>query len=353
MTKNLLEILEENNIRLTPRGERWVANCPFHEGDRDPSFTVYPDLTYYCFGCKVWGDAIKFLVDYKGMPEELALQYAGVEARAKRPRKRVIKLLHQMNTWKYLDGIADQYHQFLLKTPGALNYLYNRGLTDETIRKYRIGYTDGAVVDPQTVDEYRSAREANIITETDDNDWWETLSHRITIPNSPQHGLTDFIMGRTVTKSKSKYLGLRIPKPIYGLSEIGSNNVLFLVEGHFDYLTLKQWGYPAILVGGTSIPEYNMIPLRSRFIVIVCDNDEEGIKSANKLHENLPDSEILDYSEWGTKDVSELATQENGQEKFHISVSRLDIWRQGLFQLTMTLDQWFPRSTKQEPSLST
>lgn len=340
MAKNLLEILEENDIKVIPRGERWVAHCPFHEGDSSPSFTIYPDLSYFCFGCKVWGDAIKFLVDYRGMPEELAMEYAGIERRAK-PIKRVIKISRGVAVWTYLYEVAETYHQFLLKTPGAISYLHSRGITDETIARYKVGFTDGGVINPQTAYEFSLATESSVIMESEDGGWWEHLSHRITIPSIPTDGYCDFIMGRTVTKSKAKYLGLRIPKPIYGLVEAKDSPVLFLVEGHFDWLVLKQWGYPAILAGGTNIPKWSLAALRSRKIIIVPDNDVEGMKAATSLYNQLPDGTILDYKDLGVKDVGELAVKKNGRDLFDYTVMGQSTWLQNLSPTTLM--EWFPR----------
>src|SRR6185369_6639079 len=93
MSKTLQEVLEENNIQTfeSSNGRR-VANCPFHEGDRHPSFTLYPNETYYCFGCKAWGNPVKFLVDYKKMDTASAIAYVGVAYDLPRAEKRVIKV---------------------------------------------------------------------------------------------------------------------------------------------------------------------------------------------------------------------------------------------------------------------
>ena len=340
MAKNLLEILEENNVKVIQKNERWVALCPFHE-EHTPSFTVYPDLSYFCFGCKVWGDAVKFLVDYRGMPEELALQYAGVDSIRRKPVKRVIKVQSVMQIYPYLYEVASIYHRYLLSTPGAMNYLLGRGLTDATISKYRIGFTDGGLIDPRTAYDYGVARDSGIISEDKDHNYWETLSHRITIPNLLPSGLCDFIMGRTVTKSKTKYLGIRIPKPIFGLLDVIDSPAIFVVEGHFDWLILRQWGYPAVALGGTNVPAYNMIPLKSRKVIIVPGNDDVGMKAAKSLQSRLPDSILLDYAQWGAKDIGELALMEEGQTKFDYCVKRQGDWLLNISPKTFT--RWFPR----------
>lgn len=348
MSKNLLEILSENDIQVRKKGDKWVAHCPLHEGDRTPSFTVYPDLSFFCFGCRKGGDAVNFLTLYKGMPWELALEYAGIESRRQKPIKRVIKVQNVMQIYPYLYDVADLYHKFLRQTPGAVQYLKGRGLTDETIDKYKIGYTDGALVNPATAFDYGLARDSNVISEDKDHNYWETMSHRITIPNLHSGNLCDFIMGRTVTKSSVKYLGLRIPKPIYGLIEAAHSPVMFLVEGHFDWLILKQWGVPAITGGGTNIPPYNLIPLKNKLVVIIPDNDEEGMKAAVSLQSRLPTSILLDYTVLGVKDVGELGAQPDGREKFFEVVNNQK-WVHNLS--STTFNQFSTRLTALIPSL--
>lgn len=350
MGKGLIEVLEENNIRLQKKsGDRWVAHCPFHEGDRSPSFTIYPNMTYFCFGCRAWGDAVKFLVDYKNIPVYQALEYVGEEAR-KRVVKRTIKVSNVSETYRYLYDVAELYHAFLKETPGAISYLRYRGLTDETIDSFKIGFTDGGVLNynNSTAYDYAIGRNIGLLDELGS----EILGHRIIIPNIlNSHKLCDFMVGRTVTKDKLKYLGLRIPKPIYGLLDVADSHIVFIVEGQFDWLMLRQWGYPAIVVGGTHIQSYNLIALRSKKVVIVPDNDKVGLEAAQRIAEKLPQSIVLDYRDLESKDVSELGTQSQGMEALDQKIKEQVSW---ISDISPTQQQkWFPRLVGLVPSLST
>jgi DNA primase len=338
MGKGLLEVLAENNISLQKRsGGRWVAHCPFHEGDRSPSFTVYPNMTYFCFGCRAWGDAVKFLVDYKNMPVYMAMEYVGEEFR-KRFDKKTIKIGNSTAAWSLLYQAAEEYHKFLRQTPGAVSYLHYRGLTDKTINKYRIGFSDGAVLTLSSVEDYKIATDVGLINE----DGYEMLSHRITIPNIIQSmKACDFIIGRTVTKEKMKYLGLRIPKPIYGLMDVADSPIVFIAEGQFDWLMLRQWGYPSIVIGGTHIQSYNLVALRSKKVVIVPDNDAVGLKAAIDITNKLTNSMILDYKSLDVKDIAELGTRENGMEMFDEIVKEQVSWISGMSPTIQT--KWFQR----------
>jgi DNA primase len=344
--KNLLEILAENNIQIRPSySGRSVGHCPFHDGDNTPSFTVYPGDTYYCFGCGAWGDPVKFLVDYKGMTPQEATEYVGVEI-YKEKGSGVIKVKNVSETWKFLWYVAEKYHLYLVRNRGAMEYLYRRGLTLQTIRDFKIGYTDGFVLEIDNVHDAALGVEIGLIK----RDGVESMSHRITIPNLLKSELmVDFMVGRSVMNSKVKYLGLRMPKPIMGLSAVQASPVVFLVEGQFDWLTLRQWGYPAITSGGTSLSHANIGAIQDKEVVIIPDYDPSGIgmKSAESLLAKLPRCGILDYSELRESneklDISKLAERPDAEKLFAEIVKEKLPWLGTLSN--RTIQAFFPNLT--------
>lgn len=312
MTKTLFDVLEENGIEVINRGKRALAHCPFHEGDRNPSFTIYPNDSYFCWGCRAWGDAVKFLVDYKGMSYHDALKDVGLEYKSKKS-KSIIKVRDTKNMYPFLYDVAVAYHKRLLDTEGAFLYLRTRGLTFETISKYKIGYTDGATLNFVFAEDFRLAEEAGLMNEHG----YELLSHRITIPNLVGDDLCDFIVGRTVTNDRIKYLGIRTPKPLFGLYDVRNEPLLFLVEGQFDWLVLRQWGLPSIVSGGTHLSAANIAVLKTKKVVIIPDNDEIGITASESLHTKLgPTSFVLDYRSMGVKDVGEMGPLADAEKRF-------------------------------------
>lgn len=323
MAKTLVEVLEEQGIVLKKSGVRFIAPCPFHGGgERTPPFTVYPNETYYCFVCEVWGDAVKYLVDKVGMAPDAAMDYVGVDYRQPK-RKQVIKIRDKSRVWPFLYEVTEAYHKNLLQTKGALNYLYGRGLSHETIIKYKLGYTDGSVLNLQFVSDVKLAEEYGILNEKG----YEILSHRITIPNIPESGMCDYIIGRTVINDKIRYLNIRTPRAIYGLVEAWASPILFVTEGHFDYLVLREWGYPSIVVGGTHMTSINVNVLRQRNIVIVPDNDAAGVAAGLSLKTKIgANSMILDYTSLDVKDIGEAAQKPGAKEEFAKLVKEQVTW---------------------------
>lgn len=339
MAKNLLEVLEDYEFKPISRGEKWVISCPFHEGDNDPSFTIYPDLTYFCWGCKVWGDAVKFLVEYKGMSQQEALEYVGLDYQFPTSRKgrpaRIVKLKDVVGSWKFLGQAAQKYHEYLKQQPGAINYLHSRGLTDETIAKYKLGYTDGAVLNYKFAEEYAMANELGLIHK----DGFELLSHRITIPNILEGNDVDFITGRTVVNNKLKYLNTHGSKPIHGFFEVRKSPVIFLAEGQMDWLILRQWDWPAAVMSGSHLTKANQPLLENKQIILVPDNDIAGRKVIQSIKDRYENVTVLDYSEFGFKDISEFAQMKNAERIFTDIVREQCSW---IFSFSKpTLLQWF------------
>lgn len=339
MSKTLLEVVTEQGIETEESSNgRRVARCPFHEGDRDPSFTLYPNETYWCFGCHVWGNPVKFLVEYKGMSAKEALDYVGHDYNLPKSEKRVIKVKNMSKTSQFLYGVAYKYHEYLISNPGPLKYLQDRGLTMETIQKYMLGYTDGGVIDFTFVDDYETANEVGLLSKSG----YETMSHRITVPNLIYPDLCDFMIGRTVINDKIKYLGLRMPKPIMGFHAVRNSPVIFLVEGQFDWLLLNQWGYPTVVMSGSHITKSNLSLILGKKVIYIPDNDETGRKAALEVTRQIPMSAILDITSLGTKDISES----QDKEAFDALVME-QVWPTLL--LNTTLAKWLPNSTTLTP----
>lgn len=346
MAKTLTEVITEQGLELRDSsGGRKVLPCPFHKGDNEASFTVYPNETYFCFGCEAWGDAVAFLVGFKGMSQSEALEYVGFDYKTPRSEKaQVIKVKNTSKTFKFLFDVAMDYHEFLMNTPGALNYLERRGLTRQTVLKYKLGYTDGQVLNLQTAYEMDLALEIGLINRNS----YEMMGHRITIPNLTEPGYCDFIMGRTVTNDKVKYLGTRMPKPLHGFYEVRHSPIIFVVEGHFDWLTLRQWGYPAIAMGGTHGTKSNDYLLADKKLVILPDYDESGIgqKTAESMQAKFgQNAYILDYSELkqsGEKlDISTLGESPGGLHLFTSLVQEQLPWLTSSMSRRI-LDRWLP-----------
>ena len=131
-------------VRLARSGRQWKGCCPFH-GEKTPSFYVYDDH-YHCFGCGVHGDAITFVMQSQGASfpeavEQLAAE-AGMQVPTPSPEAAEAEK-RRLDLAGVLDAAAASYQRRLLLPEGkaARDYLINRGLSEETIRRYGLGWS--------------------------------------------------------------------------------------------------------------------------------------------------------------------------------------------------------------------
>ncbi|MBQ3674731.1 MAG: DNA primase, partial [Campylobacter sp.] len=139
---SIVDIVEvvERYVPLKRSGRNSVGICPFHD-DRNPSMSVNSQMgIFHCFSCKAGGNAIKFIMEYEKISypeaiEKLAasigftLEYENNHfGETKKESKKILELLN------------GYYQNLLYSNQEALNYLYSRGITDELIRKFGIGW---------------------------------------------------------------------------------------------------------------------------------------------------------------------------------------------------------------------
>ena len=137
-------------VQLEDRGNQWWGCCPFHH-EKTPSFSVTPDKgMYYCFGCHEGGDVIKFVMEMEKVrfPEAIKIlaRKFGVEIKYSSgyvPRQEKPDDEKDLYIDLY-NRVADMFHYGLLKTEAgrfALEYITKRGITMETIEKFKLGYS--------------------------------------------------------------------------------------------------------------------------------------------------------------------------------------------------------------------
>ena len=145
---NIVDIIGEN-VRLKRAGSNYTGLCPFHS-EKTPSFSVSPSRQmYYCFGCHAGGNVITFLMEYHNYTFPEALRYLAERAGITLPEETLSETQKAAARWRdeqlqLMKQAAGFYYYRLKSDAGAagLSYLKKRGLTDETIRHFGLGYAD-------------------------------------------------------------------------------------------------------------------------------------------------------------------------------------------------------------------
>jgi DNA primase len=349
-------------VALRHEGRLWRGCCPFH-ADSDPSLAVYPAVhppaeypqegRYYCFGCGEGGDVIDFVMEMEhlsfretvsrlgGSRRPPALTSSGVTGSGVTPRRPVGKLLRQPGQpeqpvgqqvgreavreheadrltpadRQILQVAAACYHSALLGNQTALSYVLARAIPMHVIRQWQVGYANGKRLGLYLMLHRQNLRRALALGLFCHG---ERLAGRIVFPEIRRDGVY-YLSGRaTLPGQEPKYLGLPLPKALYGVQALGKSKLAFLTEGYFDWLTLLSWGYPALCLGGTRLKSQQVALLSGlERIYLALDSDQAGQEGAAKIQEALGERAVILRLPPGVKDVNELATScQDGRDTF-------------------------------------
>ena len=225
-----------------------------------------------------------------------------------------------------LTAACGVYHETLLRTPKALQYLEERGIGLPVVRRCRLGYSDG-----RSLRRYLQRRRLSLRRATEMGLLWprhgrgETMAGRIVVPEL-RGAQCIWMVGRALHDDRQpKYRGLSLPKPILGYERVRGRPRVFVTEGAFDYLTGVSWGLPICALLGTQVRAERLAFLeRARRVLIVFDNDGPGREAASELAGRLgPRARVVRLPE-GVKDLNDLARRPDGRATFFRLVKEAD-----------------------------
>ncbi|MED5265810.1 MAG: DNA primase [Candidatus Neomarinimicrobiota bacterium] len=286
-------------VDLKKRGRNFFGLCPFHS-EKTPSFSVAPDKQiYHCFGCGAGGNVFSFIVEHEKISfieavQQLGQKYGIQVDYQSGPSNKIFSSLYKVH-----DLAVKLYHNTLYSEKGAaaLDYLYNRGLNDNTIKTYQIGFA------PDSWDTL-----TNTIKSLSFNDdvydktglfiktgrgWRDRFRSRIMFPIFHQSGKPIAFGGRIFNhKDPAKYLNspetplYRKSEVFYGLHKtrdsIRKFSTAVLVEGYTDFLQLVQLGIPNVVaLSGTALGINHASQIRkfASKVYLAYDGDEAGINA--------------------------------------------------------------------------
>jgi DNA primase len=322
------DVVVAYGIELRQQGRSLVGRCPFHADGGRPNLHVFPTTaSWFCFRCCLGGDVVKFvmLAESVGFVEaiEHLTRAAPKPLRAPKPKhvsRRVAAIPGQRDPEELavLQAAVSLYHHALLAEPRALAYLSGRGLDRTTIERCRLGYASGdqlaAYLRWQRLP-IGPALQTGLLTPGGA----EFLAGRIVVPDLCS-GRPTWLIGRLLDESPADevpvHLGLPGAKPLLGLDQTRDSPKV-VVEGSFDQLTLRMWGYPAVATLGTHLRADLADALRTfKRQLLVLDNDDAGLEATVLLQHQLGDTAIPIALPEGIKDPAQLATLPDGRERF-------------------------------------
>ncbi|WP_338397947.1 DNA primase [Persicobacter psychrovividus] len=310
--KDSMDIVDvvSDYVSLKKKGQNMWAPCPFHE-EKTPSFSVAPTKGFYkCFSCGKTGDPIRFVMEMEGMEfpeairhlaqkygipiEETKLTEEVKEAISFRDRLHQVmhfaKELYVQNLWENKTGRAIGY-----------SYLRERGMTDEIIKNFELGYSleewegfrKSAEKMNYTVPEMEGA--GMVINKDDGKKVFDRFRARVMFPVHNLSGKIIAFGARTLSTNKKEAKYLNSPETeiyhksrvLYGIYQakerIRKEDNCYLVEGYTDVISMHMSGVENVVASsGTSLTE-DQIKLIKRFtnnITVLFDGDSAGVKAS-------------------------------------------------------------------------
>ena len=303
---DIVELIQEH-VPLKRAGRNFKGLCPFH-GEKTPSFIVNPELQIWkCFGCSKGGDAYSFLQQIEGMEFGEALsnlaKRVGVTLESYKPTQgeQVKERLVKINT------LAGQAYHYLLTQhklgQGALEYVKGRGISDEAIEKFRIGYAPESwglmlefLVRKKKLAVEDLQRAGLIIKGQRD---YDRFRNRIVFPLSNHRGQIVGFAGRVMPGADEKAGGKYVNTPeteiyhkselLYGLditrAEIKAKGQAVVVEGEIDAIASWQGGVKNVVaIKGSALTEKQVELLRRicDTVILALDTDMAGDAAARR-----------------------------------------------------------------------
>ena len=295
-------------VTLKKRGANHMACCPFHN-EKTPSFVVSPSKGIYkCFGCGKSGTAVGFIMEHESLSYVEALKYLArkyhIEVVEKEESAEEIASRQRNESLLLVSEYAGKFFQDSLQTQEgqAIGYQYfkSRGLEDETIRKYGLGWAPvsrKALSDAARAAGYKEEFlvETGLSIKYDDGRLVDRFFDRVIFPIHSVSGRVIAFGGRTLKTDKSVAKYVNSPeteiyvksRSLYGIwfakNEMSRQDKCILVEGYLDVLSMHQLGITNVVASsGTSltVEQIRLIRKFTSNVTIIYDGDGAGIKAA-------------------------------------------------------------------------
>ena len=338
--RNDIEDVVQSYVQLRRRGRTCTGLCPFHT-EKTPSFVVYPETqSFYCFGCGAGGDVITFIkkisnLEYveavKLLASRVGMPMPNEEDKAGEMRRKVLAINR--------DAARYFYDQLNKPTPeAALAREYwrkRRGLSDNTIRRFGLGYAPDSYSD---LLHYLKGRgyneeellESGLVRRSEKGNLYNLFRHRMITPIIDLRGNVIAFGGRVLDDSKPKYINspetvvYKKSRTLFALNiaKRSTSRRYILCEGYMDVISMHQAGFDtAVCACGTALtPEQvKLIGEYADEVILSYDSDEAGQKAAARSLELFAPSparvSVLNIP--GAKDPDEFI-KKFGRDRFEM-----------------------------------
>lgn len=305
---DIVEVVSDY-VHLVKRGRNYMGLCPFHN-EKTPSFSVNSARNFcYCFSCKKGGSPVNFIMEKEGLSYHDALLHLANKYNIKVEEKELSDdERRQLNEREALmvanEWAAAQMQKALRDTEEGrdigLQYFYQRGVTDEAIKTFRLGYNSDsghAIADAAKLSgmDLKALAQVGVLGESQKvaGSYYDRFRGRVIFPVINPSGKVVALGGRDLKGGLAKYINspeseiYKKSNELYGIyqakSEIARQDNCYLVEGYMDVIGMWQSGMENVVASsGTALTD-GQIAMIHRFtdnITLIYDGDAAGIKAS-------------------------------------------------------------------------
>lgn len=301
-TRNDIVDIISGYVKLQKKGSNYFGLCPFHH-EKSPSFSVSQSKQmYHCFGCGVSGNVFTFVMEYENYTFREAVELLADRSGVKLPKMEYSKEAKAQADLRAalleINKMAANYFYYQLKQPQGqqgCQYLMGRGLTEQTIRRFGLGYSNKT-----SGDLYQFLRskgyEDSILKETglvtiEERGARDKFWNRVMFPIMDVNNRVIGFGGRVMGEGEPKYLNSPETKlfdksrNLYGLNyaRLSREKFILLCEGYMDVIAMHQAGFSnAVASLGTAFTSQHAALLKryTDQVILTYDSDGAGVKAA-------------------------------------------------------------------------
>ena len=353
--------LVDSHIPLNKKGKDHWALCPFCDDGNKPSFSVSQQKQfYYCFRCRASGNAIGFLMNYQSHDFQGAIEILANNAGLEIPKTGNDKNYEKNKKIFELNALATDFYVNNLYKDGSQsevkNYLLNRGINEETIKTFQIGFA------PKGWDNLSTFFKKNLDPELQkvdaglfkisekNNKIYDVFRNRIIFPIKSHRDQIIGFGGRVIDPiDNPKYLNssdsdiFKKGRELYGLSEILKNkkriNRIVVVEGYTDVLSLfsNDMNYAVATLGiATSKVHIDKLFTHVDEVIFCFDGDDAGVKAAesalNISLSGLRDGKKIKFMFLPEGEDPSSLLEKEGKEEFEKRMENSKVLSEYLFE---------------------
>ena len=260
----------------------YIIFCPFHNNSRSPAGEVDKfNGTFFCFSCQHVANLVELVMHTSARSYFEAVRFI-------KSKETESDLTQEINKQLYVKPEFTQYDQVLIKrlnqqaleSPRAMRYYSGRLITEESVRKFALGFSE--------------------------------KQDMVTIPVHSPDGMEIGFVGRSIEGKEFKNTpGLPKSKTLFNLNRVKTADRVYVVESSFDAIRLDQCGFPAVATLGANVSNIQTDLLQKYFnnVIVIADNDEAGGNMKDKVVERLGSRVSVIKLDKQYKDIGDMSDE--------------------------------------------